>query len=260
MVEEIEIAAKAGYSGIEPWIGKIQEFAAGGGSLEDVRKRIADHGLVVESAIGFANWIVDDDTKRAQGLERLKQDMELVKQIGGIRIAAPPAGATRAARIDLLKIAERYRAALEIGDEVGVVPQVEIWGPSKTLSRFGEAVFVAVEAAHPKACVMPDVYHVFKGGSDLAGLRMLHGDAVQVFHMNDYPADPPRTEMNDSHRVYPGDGIAPLGKLFKDLRHIGFRGALSLELFNREYWKQDALSVARIGLRKMREQVQKSLA
>ena len=260
LVEEIEIAAKAGYSGIEPWIGKIQEFAAGGGSLEDVRKRIADHGLVVESAIGFANWIVDDDTKRAQGLERLKQDMELVKQIGGIRIAAPPAGATRAARIDLLKIAERYRAALEIGDEVGVVPQVEIWGPSKTLSRFGEAVFVAVEAAHPKACVMPDVYHVFKGGSDLAGLRMLHGDAVQVFHMNDYPADPPRTEMNDSHRVYPGDGIAPLGKLFKDLRHIGFRGALSLELFNREYWKQDALSVARIGLRKMREQVQKSLA
>ena len=89
---------------------------------------------------------------------------------------------------------------------------------------------------------------------------MLHGNAVQVFHMNDYPANPPRAEMNDSHRVYPGDGIAHLDKLFKDLRHIGFRGALSLELFNREYWQRDPLSVAQTGILKMREQVQRSLA
>lgn len=257
--EEVEIAARAGYSGIEPWIRRIQQFARGGGSLSDVRKRIADHGLVVESAIGFANWVVEDDARRAQGLERLKLDMELVKQIGGFRIAAPPAGATRTPGMDLLKIADRYRAALEIGAELGVVPQLEIWGPSRTLSRLGEAAFVAVEAAHPNACVMPDVYHIFRGGSDLGGLRLLHGDAIHVFHMNDYPAAPSREQMNDSHRVYPGDGIAPLDGLFKDLRHIGFRGTLSLELFNRGYWEQDALSVAQTGLRKMREQVQMSL-
>ncbi len=260
LVEQIEIAAKAGYSGIEPWIEHIQKHVNDGGKLSDVKRRIADRGLTVESAIGFANWIVDDDAKRADGLEVLKRDMDLVKQIGGIRIAAPPAGATGSVGMDLLKIAKRYRAALEIGDEIGVVPQVEIWGPSKTLSRLGEAVFVAVEAAHPKACVMPDVYHVYKGGSDISGIRLLHGQAMQVFHMNDYPAQPPRQTINDSHRVYLGDGIAPLGQLFRDLRDIGFTGALSLELFNRDYWAQDALLVAETGLRKMREQVQKALA
>ena len=259
LVEQIEIAAKAGYSGLEPWIGDIQKHVNRGGKLSDVKKRIADHGLTVESAIGFANWIVDDDAKRADGLEVLKRDMDRVKQIGGIRIAAPPAGATQTTGMDLLKIAERYRAALEIGDEIGVIPQVEIWGPSKTLSRLGEAVFVAVEAAHAKACVMPDVFHVYKGGSDISGIRLLHGEAIHVFHMNDYPANPPRETINDSHRVYPGEGIAPLGKLFRDLRHIGFAGALSLELFNRQYWSQDALLVAKTGLQKMREQVQKAL-
>jgi sugar phosphate isomerase/epimerase len=77
--------------------------------------------------------------------------------------------------------------------------------------------------------------------------------------MNDYPAQPPRAEITDAHRVYPGDGVAPLRELLRDLRRIGFRGALSLELFNREYWTQDALAVARTGLEKMRAVVRSSL-
>jgi sugar phosphate isomerase/epimerase len=70
--------------------------------------------------------------------------------------------------------------------------------------------------------------------------------------MNDYPADPPRASITDAHRVYPGDGVAPLKEMLRDLRHLGFGGYLSLELFNREYWKQDAMQVARTGLEKMR--------
>jgi len=46
----------------------------------------------------------------------------------------------------------------------------------------------------------------------------------------------------------------------RDLRGINFRGALSLELFNPNYWKQDPLTVARTGLQKMRAVVRCSLA
>jgi len=81
--EEIEIAAKAGYSGIEPWIREIKRYQERGGKLKDLKSRIADAGLTVESAIGFASWIVDDDQKRLKGLETAKQDMDLVRQIGG---------------------------------------------------------------------------------------------------------------------------------------------------------------------------------
>ena len=56
--------------------------------------------------------------------------------------------------------------------------------------------------------------------------------------MNDYPADPPRETITDGSRIYPGDGVAP--SALHDLHDIGFRGVLSLELFNRDYWKQDA--------------------
>ena len=258
--KEVEIAAKAGYDGIEPWIREIEAYRQAGGSLKDLNKRIRDLGLTVESAIGFARWIVDDDHVRTKGLEQAKRDMDLVRQIGGERIAAPPAGATSQTNLDLFKAAERYRALLELGDQMGVVPQVEVWGFSKSLSRLGEAVFVAIESGHPKACVLPDVYHIYKGGSDFAGLKLLSGQAVHVFHVNDYPADPPRDKISDAHRVYPGDGAAPLDAIFQTLRDNGFKGALSLELFNRQYWKQDALTVAKNGLEKTRSAVQRALA
>jgi sugar phosphate isomerase/epimerase len=256
--DEVEIAAKAGYQAIEPWIREIDQYVAAGGSLKDLGKKIADLGLSVESAIGFAEWIVDDDARRAKGLEEAKRNMDSLVQLGGKRLAAPPAGATKQSNMNLLTIAERYRALLELGVSMGITPQVEVWGFSQTMSRLGETVFVAIESGHARACVLPDVYHLYKGGSDFAGLKLLSGTAVQIFHMNDYPASPARAELNDSHRVYPGDGVAPLTAILKDLHSGGFRGALSLELFNKEYWQQDAFQVARRGLESMRAAVAKA--
>jgi sugar phosphate isomerase/epimerase len=258
--QQVEVAAKAGYQGIELWIRDLDQYVASGGSLAELEKRIADSGLAVESAIGFAEWIVDDEAKRAAGLEEARRNMDMLVQIGGKRLAAPPSGATKERMSDLLAIARRYRTLLELGDSMGVVPQAEVWGFSQTLSRLGETTFVAIESGHPRACLLPDVYHIFKGGSDFTGLKLLSGAAVHVFHMNDYPAEPSRAEMNDSHRVYPGDGVAPLGTILRDLHASGFRGVLSLELFNKDYWQQDALKVARTGLDKMRESVAKALS
>ncbi|MBN2473553.1 MAG: sugar phosphate isomerase/epimerase [Pirellulales bacterium] len=260
MAEEVEVAAAAGYDGIEPWVSNIAKHAEQGGSLKDLSKRIADLGLAVESAIGFPRWIDDDDAQRAQGLEDMKRDMDLVRQIGGRRIAAPPAGAHATPDMNLLKVAERYRVVLELGRTMGVVPQLEIWGSSKTLGRVGEAVYVAVEAGHEDACLLLDAYHIYKSGSSFTGLKMINWSAMHVFHINDYPADPPREEINDSHRVYPGDGICPLPAILRDMYDGGFRGVLSLELFNRRYWQQDARTVARTGLEKTKAVVAKAMA
>src|SRR5690349_509907 len=146
--EEIDIAAHAGYNAIEPWVGEIQTYSEKGGSLPDLKKRIADLGLTVASAIGFAEWIVDDKARRAIGLEQARRDMELVQQIGGKRIAAPPAGAADHELTDYSQLAERYHALLVLGDHIGVVPQLEVWGFSKTLGRLGETAHVAIESAH----------------------------------------------------------------------------------------------------------------
>lgn len=260
LADEIDLAAQAGFTAMEPWIREIQQHVEKGGSPEDLGKRFKDKGISVESAIGFAEWVVDDDARRAKGLETMKRDMDLVARIGGKRIAAPPAGATDKPDLDLRKAAERYRAICELGDKMGVVAECEVWGPSKFLNKLSEAAFIAMESGHPKACILPDFYHMYKGGSSLETLKLLHGDSMHVIHANDYPADPPREKITDAHRVYPGDGIAPLGEILRTLKSIGFRGFLSVELFNREYWKQDALTVAKTAFEKTRAVVRKAFA
>lgn len=260
IVAELELAAKTGYHAVEPWIRELDEYVKNGGSLKDLGKRIADLGITIESAIGFPEWIVDDDARRAAGLEEAKRNMAMLVEIGGKRIAAPPVGAQKTTGMNLFTIAERYRALLELGDQMGVDAELEVWGHSQTLGRLGEAVFVAVESGHPKACLLPDVFHIFKGGSDFAGLHMINGAAIPVFHLNDYPATPTHTEQTDADRVYPGDGVAPLGQIFRDLYAAGFRGYFSLELFNRTYWQQPADVVVRTGLEKMRASVRAAFA
>ena len=258
--KEVEIAGAAGYDAIEPWIPTLREYVSGGGQLADLRNRISDAGLTVESAIGFAQWIVDDDKRRMNALEEAKRDMEMLREIGGTRIAAPPVGAHQAdsPKIDLPVVAERFRALLEAGDETDVVPQLEVWGFSQNLSRLGEVMYVAAETGHPKACLLLDIYHLYRGGSSFTGLGLLSDNALQVFHVNDYPATPPRDKINDSDRVYPGDGIAPMSYILNAIGGQGRSIVLSLELFNRTYWQQDPLEVAKTGLAKMKSAVEKA--
>jgi 2-keto-myo-inositol isomerase len=259
IVREVEIAAKAGFEGIEPWVSSIEEYVRSGGSLSDLKKRIADSGVSVESAIAFSEWLVDAPDKRAKALEQAKREMNLVAEIGGKRLAAPPAGATNPPALDLFTIADRYRALLEVGDQVGIVPELELWGFSANLHLLSQCAFAAIQTGHPKACVLCDMFHLYKGGSDYHTLSLLSGNAVQVFHMNDYPADPPRERINDSYRVFPGDGSAPLVDVLRTLRATGGVTVLSLEVFNKGYWAMDALEAASTGFRKMRNVVQQAL-
>lgn len=250
--QTVEIAAKAGFNAIEPWIEELQAHETSGGSLEDLGRQILDLGLSVQGAIGFAEWIVDDDAKRKIGLEQARRDMELVARVGGTLIAAPPMGATDVSDFNLSRAAERYADLCAIGQNMGVRPLVEVWGFSKTLSKLGEAAFVAIESGAPDAAILADVYHLYKGGSPIEGLALLNPAALPIFHVNDYPGITPAS-IGDADRVFPGDGVAPLRQIFSILGSIGFDGFVSLELFNPAYWTGDPLEVAREGGRKLGE-------
>ena len=136
----------------------------------------------------------------------------------------------------------------ELGEQHGVAPQLELWGFARVLSKLSEVAYVAIEAAHPQAGILADSYHLYKGGSDYDSLRLLAGAAMHVFHINDYPAS--RSARKSLTRI--GSfrrRRGSLGMLFRSA-DSGFRGMLSLEVFNREYWNQDAPSVARTGWRR----------
>jgi 2-keto-myo-inositol isomerase len=248
--EQIRVTAAAGYQGIEPWLSDIAAFTAKGGRLADLRQQLADAGLQLVGAIAFWKWADADSATRVQGLELARREMETIAALGGACAAAPPLGTV--ADVSLDAFAERYASLCEVGKGAGVTPLLELWGHSPKLSTLAEVLYVAAASGRADARLLLDVYHLYKGGNTFDSLGLLSGAALGLFHVNDYPAEPPRAEIQDRHRVWPGDGVAPLDQIAATLRGAGYSGFLSVELFNPDYWGGDPLSTARTGLEKTR--------
>jgi sugar phosphate isomerase/epimerase len=292
IVAEIAVAAKAGYHAIEPWTNELDAYVQAKGSLKDLGQRIRDAGLVVENVIAFNSWLSDDDATRAAGMETIRLNMDKVAQIGAKHVATTPGGGGggRGARggsgraggpavqpgaggaatgiaapppagaVSLDNAAKYYREALDLGRKMGVLPLCELWSSSAVLGPLSHGAYVTTAAGDPDASLLLDIIHLYRSGTQFEALRQINGASLHIFHVNDYPQADDPARITDAQRVYPGDGIAPLNTIFRALRDNGFRGYLSLELFNQEYYKKTADENAKMGIDKVRAAVKKALA
>jgi 2-keto-myo-inositol isomerase len=191
-----------------------------------------------------------DTEKSKTGFIQMEKEMEVLAELGCPRVAAPAIGTE--APLDLLQAGEKYKRLLDLGRKTGVMPQLEFWGAYPSFHHLGQAMMVAAAADDKDAKILADVYHLFRGGSGFEGMKMLDGHAIDIFHMNDVPADIPRLEQQDKDRVFPGDGAAPLKELSEVLKSKGGQIILSLELFNPTYYAMDAEYVITTGLERMK--------
>jgi len=254
--DKVRIAAEAGFDAIEPWDGELREYEAEGNSLEDLGKEIRDRGLFVPSMIGLWNAIPGRQEEWEKNLDATKDRMRMAAAVGAEHVQVIPGRQ----EMDPKWMADRYRELLEIGlDEFNVNPALVFVKFLPSSRRLGQAAAVALDANHPKAKIIPDVFHMYTGDSGFNSLQHLQGGFIAIFQFNDAPAEPPKDQLEDKHRVYPGDGILPLEQSLKDLAAIGFSGCVSLELYNPAYWKQDHLEVAKTGLGKTVEVIGRAL-
>jgi len=237
--QQIEVCSKAGFDGIELWMSDIQAYQEKGGSLTDLAVKLKENRLVLDNIIGFAPWAVDDRDRRDAGLQQMQREMEITAALGGKYIAAPLQGVNRLDS-SLDDYAQRFLRVIEAGKAIGVIPLLELWG-SGALSKLADAVHIVIATGHPDANLLLDFYHLYRGGNSFDSLNLINVAQLPVFHINDYPADPPREQLRDSHRVYPGDGICPFDRVIPLFKKGGFHGAFSVELFNEAYCRNNTV-------------------
>jgi 2-keto-myo-inositol isomerase len=247
--EQVRVAAEAGFAGIELWVDDLDAYLAAGGTLPELRAVVADAGIAVVNAIAFFAWADADDATRERGFEQAEREMRMLAELGCMAVAAPPFG--NVAGISLDSMAGHFADLVALGRGIGIEPYLEFWGRAPTLSRLSQALFVAMESGLPDAKLLLDPFHMYTGGSELAGLAYLNGANVGIVHVNDYPAAPAREQISDAERVFPGEGVAPTHAFAGMLHRAGYRSYLSLELFRDSYQGQNALEVARRGLAAM---------
>jgi 2-keto-myo-inositol isomerase len=256
-MKELETAAAAGFRSVEIWIDSMQQYLQSGGTVALIKDRLDGLGLKVEDCIAFDEWIVDDALRRQKGIEDMMKVMEMLATLCCKRMAATGKGTSASDVPDKEVIAERYNAILETGGQFGVVPQLEMWGFQRNLQDVAEVVYIAMKSRNPKARVLLDVFHLYRGNTSLETLGLMDPNAVEMFHMNDYPPGFPWQTITDADRIYPGDGIAPIKETLRILlQNRKTPLILSTELFNKAYYQQDALTVAKTSLAKMKSIVE----
>ncbi|MFO0909296.1 MAG: sugar phosphate isomerase/epimerase family protein [Isosphaeraceae bacterium] len=252
LLDKIAIASRAGYQAIEPWNDEIDVYLNQGGTLDDLRKAIDDAGLRVVSVIALHSWMTSQGEAHRQALEECRRRIDQAVALGSPYIVASPPQEV----VDLAQAAERFGELVRLGRSAGIEPSMEFLGFVDGVNNVASAWTIARDCGEPNATVVADVFHMMRGGGSIDDLLTLRGDQIACFHINDLPRDPDPRVQTDYDRVMVGEGIADLPRVISNLRSIGYRGPLSLELFNRKLWEADPGEVVTLGLERIRALVE----
>lgn len=246
--EKVAIADEAGYDAIEPWDGELEELENSGGDLKALGQEIKDRGLFVPSVIGLWNALPPTQKEWQASLPDTRRRMRMASDIGAEHIQTIPN--TVGENYDLQWVAGRYREIIEIGLKEYDIKPALVFVKFFPLKTMGEAAAAALNANHPQARIIPDTYHMHISRGGFEGLSLLDGSSIAIFQFADAPESPAIDQLEDKHRVFPGDGVLPLPEVLRDLKQTGFDGCVSLELYNPSYWDRDLQKVAEMGLQK----------
>ncbi len=252
LLDKVRIAGEAGFSAIEPWNDEIDAYLATGGSIAELKSALADAGLSVVSMIAVHGWITAEGDDYVRVLADCRRRMDQAAALGSPFIVASPPQQV----VNLAHAARRYAELLRLGREAGVKPAMEFLGFVDGIKCVTSALAIADGSGDPDATVVADVFHIIRGGDTVDDLLTIKGKQLAIFHINDIPATPDPLTQSDADRVLPGQGIADLPRAISNLRSIGYRGPLSLELFNPTLWEADPLDVVRRGLAAVRTLVE----
>jgi 4-hydroxyphenylpyruvate dioxygenase len=88
-----------------------------------------------------------------------------------------------------------------------------------------------------------DIYHFWSGLNKLEDLDRIRPREIGHVHFQDVP-DMPRELLDNTTRIMPGDGVAPLNAILRKLADKGYAGPLSVELFLPRFQQGDPFAVA----------------
>jgi sugar phosphate isomerase/epimerase len=252
LLDKIAVAGRAGYHAIEPWNDEIDAYLNRGGTIAELKQALDDAGLRAVSVIALHGWSTATVGEYSAVLDECRRRMDQAAALGSPSIVASPPQEV----VDLDRATRRFRDIYDIGKRLGVLPSMEFLGFVDGVNGVASAWAIASGAGDLQAKIVADVFHMIRGGGSVDDLLLIPGDRMSCFHINDVPATPDPRTQTDGDRVMIGEGIADLPRVLANLRAIGYRGPISLELFNPSLWAQDPYDVARRGLDKIRALVE----
>jgi 4-hydroxyphenylpyruvate dioxygenase len=246
--DKLEAAAAAGFDGVEIMESDLLTFD---GSPVDVRHIAEDLGLAIELYQPFRDFEAMPEPHRARNLDRAERKFDIMQALGTdlILVCSNTHPATldddARAAADLAEMADRAaRRGLRVGYEA------LCWGRHVRLWR--HAWRIVQQAGHDALGLIVDSFHTLALKDDPAGIAEV--PAAKLFFVQ--LADAPLLSMDvlswsRHHRSFPCQGDLAVTGFVRAVLASGYRGPLSLEVFNDDFRAAPARMIARDGLRSL---------
>lgn len=246
--EKLDAAATIGFDAVEIFENDLLTYD---GSPADIRRIAADLGIAIVLYQPFRDFEAMPEPQRARNLDRAERKFDVMQALGTDLVLV--CSNTLPAAIDddaraAADLAEMATRAAKRGLRVGY--EALAWG--RHVNRWRHAWQIVQRADHPALGLIVDSFHTLAVNDDPAGIAQVPAGKLFFVQL----ADAPRLAMDaltwSRHfRNFPGQGQLPVDDFLRAVLASGYRGPLSLEIFNDEFRAAPARMTARDGLRSL---------
>ncbi|WP_271106121.1 3-dehydroshikimate dehydratase QuiC [Pseudomonas tohonis] len=246
--EKLEAIAAAGFDGVEIFENDLLYYA---GSPREVRQLCADLGLAITLFQPFRDFEGCRRDRLQRNLDRAQRKFDLMQELGTdlvlvcSNVAADSLGDEPVLVDDLRLLGEHAGArGLRIGYEALA------WG--RHVNTWQQVWNLVRQADHPAVGVILDSFHTLSLKGDPRAIAEIPGEKIFFVQMADAPILAMDVlEWSRHFRCFPGQGEFDLPGFLAPILRSGYRGPLSLEIFNDGFRAAPPRANAADGLRSL---------
>jgi sugar phosphate isomerase/epimerase len=244
LAEKCAAAVAGGFGALTLWPSDVARARREGLGLADIRRMIADHGLVVADLDPLLRWLPGEEIPRGVEAASEAEFYAIAEGVGGRSLnVAQGFGA----QVDLDRAAEALAGVCDRAREHGLLVTLE-YLPWSGIPDAATALAIVERSGRANATLMLDTWHTFRGPTNEDQLRRLSAARIGSVQINDAPAESPGNLVTETleARLLPGEGAIPLVRWLRILDQIGCTAPVGVEVFSKAL---DALPPVEVGRR-----------
>ena len=245
---KLAAAAKAGFRAVEIFENDLTFFP---GKPRDARRIASDLGLEIVALQPLRDFEGAPEPQRQRIFSRAERKLELTRELGAPLLCLCSSVAEDASA-DGERIAADLAELADLARQYGLRLGYEALSWGRHVKDWTHAWELVAKADRDNLGIVLDSFHICARGLPIEPIAALPADRIALVQVADSPAlQMDLLSLSRHYRCYPGQGDFPIVEYLYAVPRAGYRGPVSLEIFNEQFRGAAAAGIAVDGMRSL---------